>query len=225
MVPQALARMQKLHPGMDPKAIFSELGSDWLFRIPTIQVAAQHAALTSSTASGSIPASSSNAPQQAQNESHAPHGPSGPDQQANASLQAAHAPPAGREGVSGPQTHCFEFAAADPDRPGQPVFHSAELPFTFGSLDAMHQGSFRLAPERSPVVEELSERMQNAWVSFCQSGDPKWACLGWEASSPVQRVWSLPDQQGQHQRPPMDTQRQVWDGLNPDPLDIPNVKA
>ena len=217
--------MQKLHPGMDSKATFSELGSDWLFRIPTIQVAAQHAALTSSAASASDSTSSSSACQQAKNESHAPHGAPGSDQHANGSREAAHAIAAGREGVSGSQTHCFEFAAANPDRPGQPVFHSAELPYTFGSLDAMHQGSFRLAPERSPVVEELSERMQKAWVSFCKSGDPKWGCLGWDASSPLQRVWSLPDQQGQHQRPPLDSQHHVWDGFTSDPLDIPNVKA
>ncbi|KAK9839003.1 hypothetical protein WJX74_007649 [Apatococcus lobatus] len=182
--PQALARMQQLHPGMEPKAIFGELGSDWLFRIPTIQIAARHAALRCS-------ASASNA---------------------------------GKQGVSRQQTHCFEFAAANPDRPGQPVFHTADLPYTFGSLDAMHQ-AIRLAPERSPPVEQLSERMQHAWVSFCQCGDPKWGCSGWEPSYPVQRLWSVPDQQGQHQNPPLDSQHQVWVDFIPGPLELPNVNV
>lgn len=212
--------MQHLHPGLEAKAIFSELGSDWLFRCPTIQIAAQHAGLR---AQGADPGSSSTAGSGPGQQEHSES--SGPIQQAEGGLQAAGDRAAGSRAMALSQTHCFEFAAANPDRPGQPVFHSAELPYTFGTLDVKHQGKFRLAPERSTPVEGLSERMQNAWASFCRCGDPEWGCAGWESSSPVQRVWSLPDQQGQHQRPPLDSQHAVWDGFIQDALDIPKVTA
>lgn len=222
--------MQQLHPDLAAEALFSELASDWALRIPTIQAAARHAALRPFTASSSASASPARTNQPAAAETSALHTSAAASSE-DASQQAVHEPQ-DAQGLSArepcrprAQTHCFEFAASNPDHPGQPVSHTADLPYAFGTLNAKHQGIHRLAPERSPQVEELSERMQNAWVSFCQCGDPKWGCAGWETSCPVQRVWSLPDQQGQHQTPPLAGQHAVWDGFNFDPLQMPSLQG
>ena len=204
---QALARMRKAHPDVDEKAVFTELASDWLFRVPAVRVAASHAALRSGPAGSSQPQPSSSA-----------------DHPPAASTTSPHAVlrPVGTSSFA--QTHCFEFAAVHPDHPGAPVPHSADVPYLFGNLDVLYKGTVRLAPEASPPVCELADRMQDAWASFCRCGNPGWGCAGYETSAPVQRVWSLPDQPGRHCTPTTEDNR-VWNGFNFEAVVIPEGKA
>jgi para-nitrobenzyl esterase len=69
------------------------------------------------------------------------------------------------------------------------MFHSSELPYVFGTLDA--------APERhfTAVDRSISARLMRYWIDFVKTGDPNGAGLpSWPAmGSPVPDIMVLAD--------------------------------
>jgi para-nitrobenzyl esterase len=83
--------------------------------------------------------------------------------------------------------YSFERAlpAGDPVRFG--AFHSAELPYVFGTLDM--PGVAATAADRS-----ISTEMQDRWLAFMRSGDPnpKRVAAKWQrANSDVSSIWRI----------------------------------
>lgn len=77
---------------------------------------------------------------------------------------------------NGSPVYLYHFSRRSPFRPDQHfaeiepasrlgAYHAAEVPYVFGTLDALDR-DFR------PVDRELSERLQAAWVNFATWGDP-----------------------------------------------------
>jgi para-nitrobenzyl esterase len=93
-----------------------------------------------------------------------------------AELQASHTP----------EVFVYEFAwkGATPGKP-QGAIHALEVPFVFGALDVSEIGAIA---GRTPAARALSERMQEAWLSFARSGRPRSAGLpDWPSYAPPRR--------------------------------------
>ena len=75
--------------------------------------------------------------------------------------------------------YLFDHLEPGPQSSRWGMFHSSELPYVFGTLDA--------APERHPtaVDEALSARLMRYWVDFVKSGNPNGAGLpAWPVVGP-----------------------------------------
>lgn len=186
---QALEAMKHLRPDADDAGVVTELVSDWINRVPALRIAARHASLQIKGASSAASATAA-----------------GPFP-----TQKGSADPAPEKASGCAQTHCYVFAAALP--PGAPAIHGLDCPYTFGHLTAKMMGRQMLGPDPPPECFELSQAMQQAWVSFCHSGDPKWGCPGFTIDEPIQRVWKLPDVAGTCQLAPLEEQAKIWGGL------------
>ncbi|HXA36947.1 MAG TPA: carboxylesterase family protein [Steroidobacteraceae bacterium] len=77
-------------------------------------------------------------------------------------------------------TYLFNHTEPGPFSASDGPFHTSEVPYVFGTLDA--------APERgfSPVDRRISETMQRYWVNFINSGNPNGAGLNdWPSFTPT----------------------------------------
>ena len=82
-----------------------------------------------------------------------------------------------------PDTYCYLFTRDMPDEDGKsvPAFHSAELWYTFGTMDRC----WRPWEERD---YELSREMLDAWTNFMKTGDPNGGCCeGWKPYTTKER--------------------------------------
>src|SRR5262249_38706712 len=91
-----------------------------------------------------------------------------------AELQAAHTPEV--------FVYQFTWKAATPGKP-QGAVHALELPFVFGTLDGSELGAIA---GRTPAAHALSDRMQEAWLSFARTGLP------WSAGLPHWPHYAVP---------------------------------
>ncbi|NGO77618.1 carboxylesterase family protein [Streptomyces sp. YC504] len=73
--------------------------------------------------------------------------------------------------------------------PARP-WHTADIPFAFGNLDATGAG-FLIGGTPDTDDRALSERMRHAWASFATTGDPGWPRVTTSAQ-PV-KLWAVPD--------------------------------
>ncbi|MBC9716387.1 carboxylesterase family protein [Streptomyces sp. TRM66268-LWL] len=74
-------------------------------------------------------------------------------------------------------------------RDGARPWHTADIPFAFGNLDAVG-AAFLIGGAPDAEDRALSTRMQQAWASFATTGDPGWPPLSADAT-PV-RQWAVP---------------------------------
>jgi para-nitrobenzyl esterase len=110
-----------------------------------------------------------------------------------------------------PATFQYLFTYPSPAMRGAlGAFHGLELPFVFGTLDA--PGQALLAGSGEPV-QQLSERMMQAWIAFVRTGEP-----GWPAYDQVRRPTLVFDLQSTLEHAPYDDERAAWDELSPRPL-------
>src|SRR5262249_18730941 len=74
-----------------------------------------------------------------------------------------------------PDVFVYEFAwkGTTPGKP-QGAVHALELPFVFGTLDTSELGAIA---GRTAAARVLSERIQDAWLSFARTGRPESAGL------------------------------------------------
>ncbi len=85
--------------------------------------------------------------------------------------------------------------------------HALEIPFVFGVLNAAGAELFLGGPI-SDDLRDLSNAMQDAWLSFARAGDPGWPAWNVEAR-PTQRF----DLEREVLMDPMSGERRVWDGV------------
>jgi para-nitrobenzyl esterase len=74
--------------------------------------------------------------------------------------------------------YVFDHALPGPDSARYRAFHSAELPYLFGALDAAPARGFTSADRR------LADQIQTYWVNFIKTGDP---------NGPGQAAWPTYD--------------------------------
>jgi len=89
-----------------------------------------------------------------------------------------------------PHTYAYLFTWQSPAWDGLlGAGHSVEVPFVFGTLDALDARD--VAPAGLPVGT-LSSRMQDAWIAFARSGSPRTPELqGWEPYTVPRRCTML----------------------------------
>jgi len=117
-----------------------------------------------------------------------------------ATLQAAHTP----------QTYVYRFdwPASAPDGP-QGATHALELPFVFGTLERSEIG--RLVG-RTPATQQLSQRMQDAWLAFARSGSPRCESLpDWPPYAPPRRATMLLGERPRVEDAPQEPERAFWE--------------
>ncbi|MER7176436.1 carboxylesterase/lipase family protein [Streptomyces mesophilus] len=73
--------------------------------------------------------------------------------------------------------------------PARP-WHTADIPFAFGNLDAVG-AEFLIGGRPDADDHALSARMRDAWAAFARTGDPGWPPLT-ATATPV-RSWAVPD--------------------------------
>lgn len=67
-------------------------------------------------------------------------------------------------------------------------WHCADVPFTFGTLDAPEL-AFLIGGPPLPGDHELSRRMVRAWADFAATGDPGWPPLDADGGPEHVRIW------------------------------------
>jgi para-nitrobenzyl esterase len=98
----------------------------------------------------------------------------------------------------------FEWSPADAARRGLRASHLMELPFVFGTYDAVPQGGLTgTTPDRAP----LSRAMGDAWARFVADRDPGWAPFG-----PAERATMIFDRDSGVRSDPDADERRLWDG-------------
>jgi para-nitrobenzyl esterase len=86
--------------------------------------------------------------------------------------------------------------------------HALELPFVFGTFDTPLG---RLAGD-SAEAHALSERMQDAWIAFVRSGDPRTGSLPeWPSYEPERRATMLLGRECSVEEGPMEAERRFWE--------------
>jgi para-nitrobenzyl esterase len=80
-----------------------------------------------------------------------------------------------------------------------------ELPFVFGTFDALPDGGLTgTSPDRAP----LSREMGDAWARFIATADP-----GWLQFDGARRATMIFDRTSALQHDPDAAERRLWDGL------------
>lgn len=96
--------------------------------------------------------------------------------------------------------------------PGKPqgAVHAIELPFVFGTLDS----KLGAIAGRTAQAQALSERMQQAWVSFARTGRPRSAGLpDWPGYEPPRRLVMELGTEPRIVEAPQEKERAYWDGV------------
>jgi para-nitrobenzyl esterase len=116
-----------------------------------------------------------------------------------AELQSAHAP-----------VYVYELAwkATTAGKP-QGAIHALELPFVFGTLDSTLGG----IAGRTGAAHALSERMQDAWLAFARTGDPRTAGVDWPRYAPPRRATLELSERPVIREAPRDAERAIWDAV------------
>lgn len=119
-----------------------------------------------------------------------------------AELQAAHQS----------QTYTYLFTWPSPFLGGQlGACHALELPFVFGVLDKPLIGNFT---GTGAAADALSDRMQEAWVSFAHSGTPSSLHLEtWMPYDRQRRATMVLGASCQLEAAPREPERRVWESI------------
>jgi para-nitrobenzyl esterase len=75
-------------------------------------------------------------------------------------------------------------------RPGARPWHTADIPFAFGNLDAVGS-EFLIGGAPDDHDRALSRRMLRSWAGFTATGDPGWPAVT-TGTTPV-KSWAVPD--------------------------------
>ena len=103
--------------------------------------------------------------------------------------------------------YLFDWKARAEDRPRGAV-HALDLPFIFGTLDVSEIG--RMAG-RTPAAYALSEKMQDAWLAFIRTGNPRTKSLpAWEPYQPPRRATMLLGETCALIDAPQEPERSFW---------------
>jgi para-nitrobenzyl esterase len=119
-----------------------------------------------------------------------------------ARLHAAHTP----------EVFVYQFAwkGATPGKP-QGAVHALDLPFVFGTLDVCEVGAIA---GRTPEARALSERMQEAWLSFARTGAPWSAGLPhWPHYAPPRRLTMELGEHSVLREAPQEPERAFWESV------------
>ena len=117
-----------------------------------------------------------------------------------ATLHAAHTPDV--------YVYQFVWKGSTPGKP-QGAVHALELPFVFGTLDASELG---VIAGRTPAARVLSERMQEAWLSFARAGRPESAGLPeWPRYAPPRRATMELGEKPAVVDAPQEAERRWWE--------------
>jgi para-nitrobenzyl esterase len=95
--------------------------------------------------------------------------------------------------------------------------HSLDVPLAFGTLDSP-SGRQLFGDEPAPEVAAVSRELQRAWVNFAKTGDP-----GWSAFRPGERLTRVLDAESKTGPYPEAVSRAVWNGHDPEPMDLAGV--
>jgi para-nitrobenzyl esterase len=108
-----------------------------------------------------------------------------------------------------PNTYAYLFTWRSPAWYGRlGAGHCVELPFVFGQYDIPDARGF-VTP--SPEVEQLSYRMQDAWVAFARTGSPRTVALpDWKPYTAGTRSTMLLDTSCSAVDAPYETERRFW---------------
>jgi para-nitrobenzyl esterase len=109
-----------------------------------------------------------------------------------------------------PDTYAYLFTWRSPAWEGRlGAGHCVELPFVFGQYDIPDARGF-VTP--SAEVERLSQQMQDAWVAFARTGNPRTAALqDWEPYTTARRSTMLLDTACRAVDAPYETERRFWE--------------
>jgi para-nitrobenzyl esterase len=109
-----------------------------------------------------------------------------------------------------PSTYAYLFTWRSPAWDGRlGAGHCVELPFVFGQYDIPDARGFVTPSEE---VERLSHQMQDAWVAFARTGDPRTAALpDWKPYTAAHRSTMLFDTACRAVDAPYETERRFWE--------------
>ena len=119
-----------------------------------------------------------------------------------AELHAAHTP----------DVFVYEFGwkGTTPGKP-QGAIHAIELPFVFGTFDVAEIGAIA---GRTAAAHALSERVQDAWLSFARNGRPRAAGLPeWPRYAPPRRATLQIAERSTLADAPREAERALWDDI------------
>ena len=87
--------------------------------------------------------------------------------------------------------------------------HGLDIPFVFGTV---HDASVQAFTGGGPLADELSEKMQHAWLAFARDGDPSCDAVGsWPTYDPVRRPTMIFGPEGGVEDDPRRPERLIWD--------------
>lgn len=119
----------------------------------------------------------------------------------------------------GGPVHTYEFAMSlSGGTAGLGGAHCLELPFVFGTFDAMRGGEAVLTRDIDPdTAGKATDAMQSAWLGYARDGDPAVAAAaGWEPFTPATprgMVFCGPDAVAAPTRQMLAPLRAVWEDL------------
>jgi len=108
------------------------------------------------------------------------------------------------------QTYAYLFTWRSPAWGGRlGAGHAVEVPLVFGTMDVADE-SGEVVPD-VPGVQELSTRMQDAWIAFARTGSPRTQDLpDWEPYSAARRSTMLLGTPCRVVEAPHETERRFW---------------
>lgn len=90
--------------------------------------------------------------------------------------------------------------------------HALELPFVFGTLGSPFVGFFAGS---GPEAEQLSEKMQDAWIAFARCGDPSHDGVGdWPAYDQSRRSTMVLGAETSVVEAPLEEERRLWERID-----------
>ena len=109
-----------------------------------------------------------------------------------------------------PATYSYLFTWKSPGWDGKRgASHEVNTPFVFGTYDVPDAREFVTL---SVEVEQLSHQMQDAWVAFARTGNPRTAALpDWEPYTAARRTTMLLDTACRAVDAPYETERRFWE--------------
>ncbi|MGH2796838.1 MAG: carboxylesterase family protein [Solirubrobacterales bacterium] len=111
----------------------------------------------------------------------------------------------GQAAAGGPAgMYRFDWAPADAAQRGLRASHMMEVPFVFGTYDALPEGGLT---GNTPDREPLSQAMGDAWARFVATGDPSWPRF-----DPAERATMVFDRVAGIRVDPDAEERRLWDG-------------
>ena len=108
-----------------------------------------------------------------------------------------------------PNTYTYLFTWPSPFMEGLlGACHALELPFVFGTFSDPMMGRFA---GTGPAADQLSEHIQEAWLTFAHSGRPGHLGLGdWPAYDSTRRATMILDAECRIEHAPLEAERQAW---------------